>query len=400
MSYHFQQPTPPRAYVRRPLNNQRQKSKQRYYYRTFANQPLLPEQMQTTTAAARTAIASPRGHFELTNVSMYRPPEIRGVGQNRMARDDGVVASANDDRWIRHPAHSIVHSSVNANPAQDRAWCLLSQGFCCCQCVRTQQVGFVENCGAFDEIVGPGLYCMAWPFATIAGRLSLRIQQVDVVCETKTKDNVFCRITTSVLFRVSVVRSYEAYYRLVSPTRQIQTYVLDSIRSTVPNMTLDQVFLDKQRITEALFTRLCPQMSEYGYEITDCLITHVEPNSVVKDSMNEMNASRRYKQAAPHKAEARRVDIVKRAEAHAEALYASGKGTARGRQAIVDGMRESVDLWSLSDVRVAKPPTPKEVMHLLLLTQYMDTLASLGGRNSSASSLLVRHEPTAVVGPL
>jgi regulator of protease activity HflC (stomatin/prohibitin superfamily) len=220
--------------------------------------------------------------------------------------------------------------------------------------------------------------------------LSLRIQQLDIICETKTKDNVFVNVSVAVQYRVLAEKAYDAYYRLSEPSGQIKSYVFDVVRSTVPKMELDDAFASKNDIAMAVMSQLKEVMDDYGYEILQALVTDMVPDAKVKASMNEINASRRLKEAASHKAEADKIRQVKAAEAEAEARYLNGLGVARQRKAIIEGLQTSVSEFAgdVSDV------SPKDVMNILLLSQYFDTLTSVG-----ANSLILQHDPQ-VVGNL
>jgi regulator of protease activity HflC (stomatin/prohibitin superfamily) len=193
------------------------------------------------------------------------------------------------------------------------------RGCMCCQCVRTQEVGIVEDLGQFKRLLSPGCTFVCWPCGNVVGTLSLRIQQLDVVCETKTKDNVFVQVAVAVQYRVLAESAYEAFYRLTDPRGQIQSYVFDVVRSTVPKMELDESFSSKEDIAENVKNSLTEVMLGYGYEILNTLVTDIAPDAKVKASMNEINASRRLKEAASHKAEADKVRQVKAAEGDAEA---------------------------------------------------------------------------------
>jgi regulator of protease activity HflC (stomatin/prohibitin superfamily) len=258
---------------------------------------------------------------------------------------------------------------------------------CCLVCVRTQEVGVVEDLGQFKQLLDPGLHFILWPLQSVVGRMSLRIQQLDVVCETKTKDNVFVQVAVAVQYRVLLDSAYDAYYRLTDTRQQIQSYVFDVVRSTVPKMELDEAFTSKDEVAQAVLGQLRDVMKAYGYEILNTLVTDLSPDSRVKASMNEINASRRLKEAASHKAEADKVKQVKAAEAEAEARYLSGLGVARQRKAIVEGLQESVGDFSAS----VEGATPKDVMDILLLSQYFDTLSVVG-----ANSLILEHDPATV----
>lgn len=147
----------------------------------------------------------------------------------------------------------------------------------CLQCVRTNEVGVVEDLGQFRTLIDPGLHFICWPFTAVAGRLTLRIQQLDVVCETKTKDNVFVQVAVAVQYRVLVGSAYDAYYRLSDPRGQIQSYVFDVVRSSVPRMELDDAFASKADIAASVMTQLRDVMKDYGYEIINSLVTDLSP---------------------------------------------------------------------------------------------------------------------------
>lgn len=260
-------------------------------------------------------------------------------------------------------------------------------GCFCLQCIREKEVGVVEDLGQFKRLVGEGPSCVLWPLQSVVGRLSLRIQQLDVLVETKTKDNVFVQVGVAVQYKVVTESAYDAWYRLTSPTSQIQAYVFDVIRSTVPRMELDQAFESKDDIAKAVYDQLQNVMKDYGYAIVNTLVTDLAPDSKVKASMNEINAARRLKEAASHQAEADKIRQIKAAEAEAEARYLSGLGVARQRKAIVQGLQASVSEFS-GEVEGAEP---KDVMDILLLSQYFDTLSSVG-----ANSLILEHDPATV----
>jgi len=261
---------------------------------------------------------------------------------------------------------------------------MCDDGFCCFQCIRTKEIGVIENLGQYKRLASPGLSCILYPLESIVGKLSLRIQQLDVRCETKTKDNVFVQIGVAVQFRIIEESAYDAYYRLENPSGQIQSYVFDVVRSTLPRMELDDAFANKDKIATAIFEQLQDVMRDYGYEILASLLVDISPDAKVKVSMNEINASKRLKAAAEHKAEADKIRQVKAAEADAEAKYLSGVGVARQRKAIAEGLQNSVFDFS----QEIHGSSPKDVMDILLLTQYFDTLNNVG-----ADSMILEHDP-------
>lgn len=225
----------------------------------------------------------------------------------------------------------------------------------------------------------------------VAGKLSLRIQQLDVRCETKSKDNVFLDIVVSVQYLVQKESLFDAFYKLTDSRAQITSYVYDEIRAQVPKMDLDDVFTAKEEIALAVKTELAKSMAGFGYAVIQTLITDIEPAAKVKAAMNEINAAQRMRLAAYQQSEADKIRIVKAAEADAEAKYLAGQGIARQRQAIIAGLRESVTSFQdgVNDV------SSRDVMELLLITQYFDTLKEAAS-NGRTNTIFLDHSPAAV----
>ena len=211
---------------------------------------------------------------------------------------------------------------------------------------------------------------MCWPMDAIVGKVSTRLQQLDVQCETKTKDNVFVTVSVSVQYQVLAEKMFEAYYVLNDHGRQMRAYVYDVLRSAICDLTLDRAFEAKDDISTSLKSHLQTVMNTYGYSIHQTLVTDIVPDGRVRDAMNEINTSKRYKEAAFQKAEGEKVVKVKRAEAEAESMYLSGVGVARSRKAIVDGLRDSI----MDFAGGVDGASAKDAMDLLILTQYFDTL--------------------------
>jgi len=267
----------------------------------------------------------------------------------------------------------------------------MGQAFCCIQ-VDQSYVAVKESFGKFDEVLDPGCHLLPWIFGKqIAGYLSLRVQQLDVRCETKTKDNVFVTVVASVQYRALADKAADAFYKLSNTREQIQSYVFDVIRASVPKLLLDDVFEQKNDIAKAVEDELEKAMSTYGYEIVQTLIVDIEPDEHVKRAMNEINAAARMRLAANEKAEAEKILQIKRAEGEAESKYLSGLGIARQRQAIVDGLRDSVLAFSEN----VPGTSAKDVMDMVLITQYFDTMKEIGA-SSKSSSVFIPHGPGAV----
>eukprot|EP00921_Rhytidocystis_pertsovi_P015135 GHVQ01024191.1.p1 GENE.GHVQ01024191.1~~GHVQ01024191.1.p1 ORF type:complete len:247 (+),score=35.29 GHVQ01024191.1:413-1153(+) len=241
----------------------------------------------------------------------------------------------------------------------------------CFHSVPNDKIYVVEKCGKFDRMALPGLLFLPLPcVCDVVGRVSTRICQLDVLVETKTKDNVFVQINISVQYAVQRDKVFEAQYSLQNPVDQIRSYVFDVVRSTVPNQNLDEVFESKDDIATAVKHQLKATMDAFGYSIVKTLVTDINPDQRVKNAMNEINASKRNRIAAQEKAEADKLLAVKRAEAEAEAKFLQGEGIARQRKAIIEGLRDSVTDFSSN----IQGMNAKDVLDLVLITQYFDTL--------------------------
>ncbi|XP_016499911.1 hypersensitive-induced response protein 1 [Nicotiana tabacum] len=258
-------------------------------------------------------------------------------------------------------------------------------------CIQVDQstVAIKENFGKYEDVIGPGCHLMPWCFGSqLAGYLSLRVQQLDIRCESKTKDNVFVILVASIQYRALADKAADAFYKLSNTKEQIKAYVFDVIRATVPTLELDKIFEQKTEIAKTVAKQLAKAMSLYGYEIVQTLIVDVEPDDQVKSSMNEINAASRLREAAYEKAEGEKILQIKQAEAEAESKYLAGLGIARQRQAIVEGLKESVLGFSNS----VPGASSKDIMDMILITQYFDTMKEIGA-SSNSSIVFIPHDP-------
>lgn len=244
----------------------------------------------------------------------------------------------------------------------------------CAFTISTAEVGVIERWGKFSRLVQPGLGIICCPMEQLVGRLSFRVQQLDVRVETKTLDNVFLTAVVSVQYQILKEKVYDAFYALTNPAQQITAHVYDVMRSQLPTLELDAVFEAKEDLALAVKNALSETMSGYGYQILQTLITDLDPDQRVKNAMNEINSSKRLKFAIAERAEGDKILQVKSAEAEAEAKYLSGVGVAKQRKAIVDGLKSSIVDFSDG----VKGSSTKEVMDLLLLSQYFDMVRDVG----------------------
>lgn len=263
-------------------------------------------------------------------------------------------------------------------------------GCACVECVQQSDAAVVERWGRYSHTMSPGINWVLWPMYQIAGTLTLRVQQLEVRCETKTLDNVFIEVIVTIQYNVLQERVKEAFYELTDPRRQITAYVYDVVRSTLPRNTLDQAFESKEAIAVAIKKSLSQTMRRFGFLIVNALVTDMTPDSRVRAAMNEINTSKRLKEASAEKAEGDKVLVVKAAEAEAESKYLSGVGVARQRKAIVDGLKGSIQEFTGNEK--ISGTTPKDVVDLLLITQYFDMLRDVGSRHNCATVFIDSDE--------
>ena len=254
--------------------------------------------------------------------------------------------------------------------------------------VKQQSAAIIERFGKFVSVRQSGLQLKIPIIDSVAGTLSLRIQQLDVVIETKTKDDVFVRLKVSVQFKVIKDKVYDAFYKLDNPHDQITSFIFDVVRAEVPKLILDDVFLKKDDIAIAVKNELQVAMTEYGYNIIKTLVTDIDPDAQVKQAMNRINASEREKVAAQFEGEAQKILIVEKAKAEAESKRLQGQGIADQRREIARGLEDSVKVLNGVDIN------SQEASALIVVTQHYDTLQSVGD-SSNSNLILLPNSPQA-----
>ena len=254
--------------------------------------------------------------------------------------------------------------------------------------VKQQSAAVVERFGKFVSVRQSGLQLKIPIIDNVAGRLSLRIQQLDVVVETKTKDDVFVKLKVSVQFKVIKDKVYDAFYKLDNPADQITSFIFDVVRAEVPKLILDDVFIKKDDIAIAVKGEIQDAMTEYGFQIIKTLVTDIDPDAQVKESMNRINASEREKVAAQFEGEAQKILIVEKAKAEAESKRLQGQGIADQRREIARGLEDSVKVLNGVDIN------SQEASALIVVTQHYDTLQSVGAEANS-NLILMPNSPQA-----
>ena len=257
--------------------------------------------------------------------------------------------------------------------------------------VQTAEIAVITRFGKFLRISQAGLGWKVPLIDQVAGRVSLRVNQITLTMETKTKDNVFVTIPVSVQNRVHPEKVFDAFYKLADPVAQIKSYVEQVVLGHVPSLTLDEVFASQSGIAAAVKKELDADMSEFGYEIVNVLVTDIVPDAKVKSAMNDINAAQRDQVAAAARGEAEKILVVKKAEAEAESKALQGHGIANQRRAIIEGLQSSIEGLQ----KVVGGVSAAETMKLVLITQYFDTLKSIGESNKT-NTLFLSHSPNAV----
>jgi regulator of protease activity HflC (stomatin/prohibitin superfamily) len=254
--------------------------------------------------------------------------------------------------------------------------------------VETAQVAIVQRLGKFARVAGPGLNWKTPFIETVVRRISMKVQQFDVQVETKTQDNVFVQIPVSIQYKVMPDAVEAAFYKLSDPVKQIESMVYNVVLGHVPKMKLDDTFLNQADIASDLRDNLDGSMKEYGYSIVKVLISDIVPDQKVKAAMNDINAAQREREATVSRAETNKLLLVKQAEAEAESKRLQGEGIANQRKAIISGLKDSVEDFA----RAVQGSTPQDVMQLVLMTQYFDTLKDIAA-NDHSNTVLIPHTP-------
>ncbi len=254
--------------------------------------------------------------------------------------------------------------------------------------VKQQTTAILERFGKFLSIRQAGLQLKIPLIDRIVGRVNLKIQQLDVIVETKTKDDVFVQLKISVQFQILKQKVYDAFYKLQNPHEQITAFIFDTVRAEVPKMKLDDVFEKKDDIALAIQRELKEAMLNYGYDIVKALVTDIDPDAQVKEAMNRINAAEREKVAAQYEGDAQRIIIVEKAKAEAESKRLQGQGIANQRREIARGLEESMDVLNRAGIN------SQEASALIIITQHYDTLQAVGERTNS-NLIMLPNTPTA-----
>ena len=254
--------------------------------------------------------------------------------------------------------------------------------------VKQQTTAIVERFGKFMRINQAGLQFKIPLIERISGRVNLKIQQLDVIVETKTKDDVFVQLKISVQFQILKEKVYDAFYKLQNPHEQITAFIFDTVRAEVPKMKLDDVFEKKDDIALAIQRELKEAMLNYGYDIVKALVTDLDPDAQVKSAMNRINAAEREKVAAQYEGDAQRIIIVEKAKAEAESKRLQGMGIANQRREIARGLEESMDVLNRAGIN------SQEASALIIITQHYDTLQAVGERTNS-NLIMLPNSPNA-----
>jgi len=254
--------------------------------------------------------------------------------------------------------------------------------------VNEGEVGVAQTCGAYSGTLLPGCHFYCWPITDV-NSMSVRVEQLDVSTDTKTHDNVSVKVVTAIQYMVDKQKVFDAYFLLDNPRQQMSAYVDDVVRSELPTMTLDAAYEAKTEMADSVLKVMQSAMSAFGYTITKVLITDLQPDQRVQSAMNDINTQKRQRAAAEERAEGEKLLKVKAAEADMESKYLSGVGIAKMRKAITGGFQESITVMKDNCGLDAA-----DVVHMMLVTQYMDTLKDFA--TTGKSSIVLSHNPSAM----
>ena len=254
--------------------------------------------------------------------------------------------------------------------------------------VHTQEAIIVERFGKFRRVAHAGLNFKTPFIDSTTKPVSLRVQQLEVNIESKTKDNVFVNVPVAVQYRIREEQVIDAYYKLSNPEAQIRSYVFDTVRSALSSLELDEAFESKDDIARSVESTLSARMQEFGFNIINTLVQDISPDQRVRDSMNSINAAQRDRVAAQSLAEADKIKRVTQAEAEAESKRLQGEGVAAQRKAIALGIAEQYEM-------LRKVGIENSAEQLLLMTQYFDTMQDVA-RNGRSNVLYLPSNPGSV----
>jgi len=249
----------------------------------------------------------------------------------------------------------------------------MASNCCCCICIPEKEFGILQRFGRFAGVAPPGASYFCWPCTSLNGTVSTKLRQIVIRNEAKTKENVFVTLTIAIQYKVDEENVKKAYYSMESPSLQMQSYVEDAVRSIVPSMELEHLFIAKDKISHEIMEALAKKMNQYGFTIITTLITDIDPEIKVKAAMNKITEAKRLREAAEYEAETAKVVKVKQSEAEAVSKQLQGEGVAAQRKAILHGLQEGV-----ADLTQAIGVSPMETMKYVMLTQYFDTLRDVG----------------------
>jgi len=254
--------------------------------------------------------------------------------------------------------------------------------------VNEGEIGVAQTCGKYSGKMDPGCHLACWPITDV-NSISVRVEQLDVSTDTKTHDNVSVKVVTAIQYMVDKAKVYDAYFLLDNPRQQMSAYVDDVVRSELPTMTLDAAYEAKTEMADSVLKVMSAAMSQFGFLITKVLITDLQPDQRVQSAMNDINTQKRQRAAAEERAEGEKLLKVKAAEADMESKYLSGVGIAKMRKAITGGFQESITVMKDNCGLDAA-----DVVHMMLVTQYMDTLKDFA--TTGKSSIVLSHNPAAM----
>lgn len=232
----------------------------------------------------------------------------------------------------------------------------------------------IERLGKFSRVITPGFHLII-PGIEQTRMINIQQQESDTDVQSKTQDDVFVDLKLAIQYRADPDAIKDAVYKLSNPIEQMESYIYDVVRSTIPKLPIDEVFSKKEEIQTDINAAVKCKIKEFGYILENVLVTDIKPDSKVQEAMNRKNAALRDAETAKHEAEAKAVLVIRAAEAKAEADRLYGKGLADQRRELVKGYKISLDELKDADGSI----TGKDSMDFLLTTQQIDAQVQMAG---------------------
>jgi len=244
--------------------------------------------------------------------------------------------------------------------------------------VPQNHVAVVEFLGKYQRTLSAGLNFVIPILERVSVQVNLAIRNFLFELDAVSKDKVQVRLKSNLIYAVSVGKVTQYWYELTDPKQTIASFVENYVRSFVATQTHEELLEKREEISAYLVQHLNEKFMAWGIIIHGYQLMDIVFPTVITDAMSRVVASQRLREAAMNEAEATKVRVVKEAEAEKESRVLLGEGVAGERQAIIDGLKRSID-----DMKGIPGLNTHEVMNLIVMSQYFDTVKAIGMSQNS-----------------